>query len=611
MISISLRRVLLVGGLTAAIAVPAIAAEAPNGEVIFYEKCASCHVQGTPDGRAPLVDALAKRTRHSIVVALASGTMWLQGLGLTDSEHEAVAAFLVPNDKAPKDLSAANMCTKVTPISAKYGQINWNGWGNGLGNTRHQTDTTLTAANVPKLKLKWVFGLQDEATSFGQQTVAAGRSFFGIGNGTVFALDAESGCTIWSFKADTSVRTAPNLQKVGNKYFLYFGDSAGSIYGVDAETGKFAWKAHPESFNLAKIVGAVQYADGRVYVGIDGNDDVAAGDLKYPCCTYRGSVVSLDAVTGKLIWKTWTIPEEPRFMGKKKNGADWFAPAGAGVWSSPTLDPKRNTMYVTTGDCHVAPAAATCDSVIALEMDSGKVKWVFQATKGDGFNLSCIDRYAKPGESETCQEGAPDSDFSSSAILVERPNGKRMLLAGQKSGVMHALDADTGKVLWQTRVSLYGVGGGIMWGSSADNNAVYIGSVTPLAGQAGNSLGAPGTTALDIDTGEVLWRALAPKPDCTPGPRCSVSVSAGITSIPGVVFVPSRDGHLRAYASKDGALIWDFNSKREFETVNGIKAQGGTFGSAGATIVGNSLYVGAGYRDPVGGNAIIAFEVAP
>ena len=590
----------------AAVAMPAIGAEKPNGEVLFYEKCANCHVMGTPDGRAPLVDALAKRSRHSIVVALASGTMWLQGLGLSNDEHAALAEFIVPNDTVVKDMSGENMCKTVTPISAKYAEINWNGWGNGPANTRHQANTTINAANVPKLKLKWVFGLQDESTTFGQQTIAGGRAFFGVGNGTVFALDADSGCTIWAYKAEAAVRTAPNLQKVGDSYFLYFGDASGTAYGINAETGKEVWKSHPEDFHLAKIVGALQFANGLVYVGLDGNDDVAAGDPKYPCCSFRGSVVALDATTGKQVWKSFTNSEAPHFIKKKRNGVDLIAPSGAGIWSSPTLDPKHNTLYVTTGDCHSAPAGDACDSVIAYSMDKGEKKWLFQATKGDGYNLSC----SRVKDSETCEVGAPDSDFSSSAILVERPNGKRMLLAGQKSGVMHALDADTGKVLWQTRVSTYGVAGGIVWGSAADDKAVYAGSLTPLTDDAGEPMESAGVTAVDIDTGRVLWRSLIPKgPDCKPGSfRCKSTISAALTSVPGVVFVPARDGHLRAFATKDGALLWDYNSKVAYETVNGIRAEGGTFGSPGATIVGDSLYIGSGYRDAIG-NAIIAFEV--
>jgi len=605
------RRGLMAAGLAIAIAGPAAAAEEINGEVIFYERCASCHVPVTEsDGRAPPVEALAQRSRRSITVALASGSMWIQGLSLTHAEHAALAEFLVPDDVAGRapDLSGANMCKSVKPLDARINEPSWNGWGVDSKNARYQTNTTLNASNIPKLKIKWAFGLQDMSTTFGQPTIVGGRMFLGTGNGMVFALDADEGCTVWTYKADASVRTAPNIQKIDGRYMIFFGDSMGNLYGNDAETGKGIWKVRHDDYRLSKIVGALQYHDGKLYVGLNGNEDVAAGDLMYPCCTYRGSVISMDAKTGALIWKTYTVKEEPVFIKKRSNGVDMFGPAGAGIWTSPTLDPKHNLVYVTTSDCHVDPASDACDAIIAYSMDKGKRMWIFQATEGDGFNIACV----RPDRDkiETCQKGAPDSDFASSAILSERPNGKRILLAGQKSGVMHAVDADTGKVLWQTRVGLNALAGGIVWGSAADDKAVYVASLTPLTDEAGKKIGPPGLTALDIDTGKVLWRAFTPeKPTCAGQPRCTGGLAAAVTLIPGAVIAPSKDGQLRAYSTKDGAVLWDYNALRDFETVNGIKAFGGSFGSAGATVAGNSLYVGSGYRGDPKGNAVLAFEL--
>ena len=590
-------------------------AEAPDGEVVFYGHCASCHVasgSAQQENRAPSVEAISHKTRKAVRAALTTGPMWIIGAELTHQEQEAVVAFLVPKDTPTPDQSANNKCKAVSPFGPNLTQASWNGFGNGIGNDRLQTQTTLNAGNVAKLKLKWAFGIADTGTAFGQPTIIGDRLFFGSGDGTVYSLDRNTGCTIWAFHADTIVRSPVNVQTIGARNLAFFGDAAGNVYAVDAETGKRVWKVHPEEHKTAKITASPQIYKGRVYVGITGGEDIAAAFLKYPCCTFRGSMVALDAATGKQIWKTYTIAEKAHFIKKRKDGVDLFAPGGAGVWVAATIDPARNALYVGTSDCHVVPTADTCDSIMAFDLDNGKTLWHFAGTHNDAFNMGCV---KKEMREETCTSPIEDTDFAQPPMIRKLPNGKEVLVVGQKNGVVHALDPDNqGKELWGTKIGLGGGGGGIKWGSSADDQNIYVANVRNLVDENGKDLGSPGVVAVRIADGKIVWRTLAPAPSCKGADGCSAALDATVTLVPGVLFSGSKDGHLRAYATKDGSIIWDIDTAKDFTTVNGVTAKGGSFGGVpGPTIVGNNLYVGSGYGSLAGmqGNALLAFELTP
>jgi polyvinyl alcohol dehydrogenase (cytochrome) len=537
--------------------------------------------------------------------------MWLIGSQLTLEEREAVIAF--PKEAITPDLSTNNKCQYITPFVPNLTQPSWNGFGNGIDNARFQSETSLNASNVRKLKLKWVFGIGDTETAYGQPTIIGDRLFFGAGDGTVYSLDRQTGCTIWAYHATTSVRTAVTVQKVGERSLAFFGDQVGNVYAVDAETGKGVWQVRPEEHRATKITGAPQFYKSRLYVGFSSAEDVAAGFLKYPCCTFRGSVVALDSATGKQIWKTYTIAEKPHFIKKREDGVDMFGPAGAGVWGAPAIDPKRNALYVGTGNCYVVPAADTCDSVLALNLDTGQMNWHFQATPNDAFNLSCplLEHEASDREkkSETCSNSPLDVDMAQAMILGKLTDGRDILIAGQKSGDIWGLDPDNqGKVIWRTKF------GGTRWGSAIDQENVYVGSFDRMINDTGKKLRAPGLAAIRIADGKKVWRALAPEPTCRSFNGCHAAFDSSVTLIWGVLFAGSRDGHLRAYSTKDASIIWDFDALQEFETVNGVKAHGGSFGGAsGPTIVGDMLYVGSGYGSlsRIPGNALLAFEIQP
>ena len=284
------------------------------------------------------------------------------------------------------------------------------------------------------------------------------------------------------------------------------------------------------------------------------------------------------------------------------------------MWAAPTLDTERRIIYVTTGDNYADPATKTSDAIVAFDMKTGKFLWSQQFLANDAWNIAC-----DSDQEHNCPEArGPDLDFGSSPIL-RKINGKRVLVAGQKSGVVHAVDPDNkGQILWQERVGKGGLIGGIQWGPAADDDVMYValsdigvktkqteaGTVSELDSSVGG-----GIFAIRLTDGERIWET--PPPGCGERKNCSPAQSAAISVIPGVVFSGSVDGHLRAYSTKDGKVIWDHNAVQEYTTVNGVKASGGSFDFSGPTIVNGMLYTNSGYGMWGGlpGNVLLAFSV--
>jgi polyvinyl alcohol dehydrogenase (cytochrome) len=353
-----------------------------------------------------------------------------------------------------------------------------------------------------------------------------------------------------------------------------------------------------------------------LYVPVAGVGEEGAGSRAgYACCTFRGSVVALEAATGTIHWKTYTIEEKPAPRGKDSNGHLKWGPSGAGVWSAPTIDPNRHMLYVGTGNMFSGPQKPTSDAIIAMDLDSGAVKWVSQRTPSDISIGGCRDRYAK--RPDCPEEVGPDLDFASSPMLVGLPNGRDLIIAGQKSAVAWALDPDNeGAVVWQYRAGKGGPYGGIEWGTATDGEQAFLAVADDQSAlysrpedKAGQTPG--GLHAVKLATGERTWFAPPPPLKCASGPGCSAAQSAAITAIPGVVFSGSFDGGIRGFSTRDGSVLWEFDTNREFETVNGMKAKGASIGGPGPVIVDGMLYVNSGYGSTGGrpGNVLLAFDV--
>ena len=495
----------------------------------------------------------------------------------------------------------ASNCSASAP--ARIDGASWNGWADAA-NTRFQPAKAagLTAQSTPSLKLKWAFGFPGVTNAEGTPAMAGGRIFVGAANGAVYSLDARSGCTYWSYTAAAGVRNSP----VAGGGSVYFGDLHGNVYALDVASGRLLWKTRADEHPSAVITGSPKLDSGRLYVPVSGRDEaMAATRPDFECCTFRGSLVALDAATGRQIWKAYTIPDTPKVTGKNAKGAKTWGPSGAVPWSSPTLDFAKRAIYIGTGVNYSNPPTASSDAILAFDMDSGRLLWSRQLTGGDSYNFAC------GAQDKTNCPKLPfiDSDFGNSGILRSLGGGKRILVAGDKSGVVYGIDPDDkGKVLWRKKIAGGGVNGGFMWGGASDEQGVAYFGVSDFA--AGKPEAGGGLVALRLSTGEKLWLTAAPKPMCGSAPGCSAAQPAPVSVIPGVAFLGSWDGHLRAYETKSGRIIWDFDTARDFETVNGVKARGGSINSMGPIIAGGMLYITSGYPGSgMPGNALLAFSV--
>jgi polyvinyl alcohol dehydrogenase (cytochrome) len=348
-----------------------------------------------------------------------------------------------------------------------------------------------------------------------------------------------------------------------------------------------------EDHPLARITGAPTLYESRLYVPVSSTEERAGGiGSVYPCCTFRGSVVALDANTGKQIWKTYTVSEAPKAAGKTSKGVTVWTPNGGAVWNSPTVDVKRHALYIGTGDAYEPPATSTTDAIMALDMATGKILWAHQDTENDAWLSGC----GMKDSSENCPKDiGPDYDFGASPILRNLPGGKRILVAGQKSGMVWGHDPDQeGTVVWKTQLVQKLALGMITFGGAADDQNAYFGLRTG------------GIAAVRLTNGEKRWFTPIEGP-AGPGAR---GETAAVTVIPGVVLSTSWEGVVRAFSTEDGKLLWEYNTIRDFETVNGVPAKGGSMAAPGPTVVDGTVYVGSGYTFSVGiaGNVLLAFS---
>jgi polyvinyl alcohol dehydrogenase (cytochrome) len=531
---------------------------------------------------------------------------------LSAADKRAVAEYLAgPAGPATSSraVSTGLCATADAPLGDPLAGPHWIGWGADPANTRFQTqkDAGIPADDVPRLKLKWAFGFPEATQASAQPSIAAGRVFVGSQKGAVYALDAATGCAHWSFTAAAGVRTAITVGRMRPsgppRPAVFFGDLAAHVYALDAATGEKLWQVQVDDHPAARVTGSPVLYESRLYVPVSSVEEVAGGRPAYECCRFRGSVVALDAGTGKVIWKSFAIPGEPRPTRKTPAGRQLWGPAGAAIWSSPTIDVKRRLIYVGTGNAYTEPAAETTDAILAIDMATGDVRWSRQMTPKDVFVMGC--QTPNPNCPETI---GPDFDFGAPPILRSLSAGRDILVAGQKSGVAYGLDPDReGAIVWQFRAGQGGPLGGIEWGMAADEERVYV----PVSDVLRPAREAGGLFALRLATGEKVWHAPAPALTCTEGRGCTGAQSAAITVMPGAVFSGSVDGHLRAYSTKDGRILWDYDTAREFDTVNHVKATGGSIDAAGPVIAGGLLLTNSGYGQWRGkpGNVLLAFDV--
>ncbi|SHF11682.1 outer membrane protein assembly factor BamB family protein [Streptoalloteichus hindustanus] len=534
-----------------------------------------------------------------------------------------LAALLLTSGVSPAADPAADA---PEAFSGASWAADWPTWQKDLSGSRsNRAERRITPDNVENLRLKWAFthpqpkGLPDgvRLTARSQPAVVNGVAYFGSTDGKFYAVNARTGKTKWELDLNevnsgsgfTAVRNSPAVS--GGK--IFFGDYAGHLYAVDQKSGELVWSTkidnHPQGLTTSSPI----VHGGRVYVGVSSAENT--GGIETACCTFRGHVDALDANTGALVWRHYTVPEA-KAVGTWPNGATRYEPSGGGVWSSPVIDPSTRTLYVGTGQNYTGKEGET-DTVLALDIANGEVRWKRQMTFPDVWRQVCADPSAPPGYCPGAKEGAAlDYDFGAMPNIFSA-NGRKLVGIGQKNGMYHVFDAHTGEVVWQRQLGKpwpNGGVGGIQWGASYDGKRLYV--ATWFAD--------PGSLfALDPATGRTLWETKHPANGCSTGGAakhpevCALANTPAVSTSPGLVYEGSADGKMRAYSAENGKVLWEFDTIREFQGVNGLTGHGqGISGAGGAVIADGVLYVNSGYFGQYGrfyptdkGSVLLAFSL--
>jgi polyvinyl alcohol dehydrogenase (cytochrome) len=440
-----------------------------------------------------------------------------------------------------------------------------------MGSHYNPGETAITPQNVAQLKTKWVFQTEGDVSS--QPVIVGGVLYFGSWDGKEYAVDAKTGKKIWEYDCGQSSRNGASYGDGS----LFFADMAGFLHALDAKTGALKWKkkidSHPDTVGTSSPI----YHNRRVYIGVASHEEGwILRNPNYQCCTFRGSVVAFDAATGNEAWRFYIIPDTPKEQGKDKKGRTIIGPSGGAIWSTVSLDPVAGRVYVTTGNQYTQPASKYCNAIIALEMKTGKEIWTYQATPKDIWTFGCRDN-------PECDD--MDVDFGTAPVFVKGAGGKRLIVAGQKSGWAYAVDPDTGKQVWGVQVGPGGKLGGIEFGLASDGERVYAAiSNHPKQGS---------VSALDGSTGKILWQTPSPDNKANFGP---ITVTGKGDNR--LVWAGSQGGFVRAYDWRDGKILWQFDT--------------GASVGGGVTVVDGMAYVGSGYtflRIGKANNKLYAFSL--
>jgi polyvinyl alcohol dehydrogenase (cytochrome) len=583
----------------------------PRGEKIFKEVCAPCHEHG--GARAPDAYLLKLMTPDSIYGTLTTGAMRIQAQGLDDEEKSAVVEFLA-GARAPADAKLLPPRCRGPAAKFDFGRPPpFSGWGFDPANTRYVDSRAsgLSAANISRLRLKWSFGVKGAIRMASQPALGGGAIYIGGQDGSVYALEQGSGCLRWQFHAPAEVRTgivvSPwNGGDVSARPRVYFGDLIGNIYAVDAISGDLLWRDHVDAHPASTLTAAPVLQGDRLYVAVSSIEEGVSG--RYDCCTFRGSIVAYEARSGKRVWQSYLLPKAV-FRGTTSSGEKVYAPAGLAIWGAPAIDERRGLLYFGTGDSYTSPAPKLSDAIVALRLDTGKIAWSYQATRHDAWNVGCMMK-----EKPNCpRENGPDHDFGTAAILAADSRGKERVFAGQKSGWVHAVDPDTGQLLWKTRVGRGGLMGGVYFGLATREDMLFVPVNDAPDGGVHDEAAKPGLYALDVRDGRVLWQVPIDADACKDrGAQCALGIAAPVTATGDLLIAGAGDGELRIYGARSGEKLWQYDTAQTVATVGGGSAHGGSIGGgAGPLVWGGTLIVesGYGFAGRMPGNVMLVFEL--
>ena len=584
----------------------------PYAETLYRDFCAACH-DGENTG-APSREALEMLSSSQIIAAMTRGVMAQQAARLPGFDKEILATYLAAktDDARRRERDMPRCEGELAYTEAPV----WDRWGGDPRNSRFRNSdkTAIRRGNIDRLKVKWVFGFPNASRARSQPAATREAIFTGSQDGTVYALDTDTGCIWWTFYADAEVRVAPLLRsdQRGLPSELIFSDFNANVYALRANTGELLWRTSVKDHPVSTLTGAPSLFDDTLYVPLSSTEVVSAVNPQYECCTFRGGVVALDANTGKRRW-TFNTVTPPLPTSQNAAGAQLYGPSGAPVWSAPTIDASRGLLYFGTGENYSMPASDLSDAIVALHLSDGRIAWANQTLQGDTWNAAC--EYGKSGESAeiNCPDiRGPDFDFGAPPILTTLANGQDIILAGQKSGMVYAMDPENnGRTLWAIRAGMGGYKGGIHWGMASDGETLFVGVADTPGHRQSVGPARSGIHAYDPATGELRWARLERGLCEEAKMRCWAAASAPVTATDELVLVGGLDGVLRIHSSRSGELLWSYDTVRVYDTVNGVTAKGGSIDSAGPVLIDGKLILNSGYDKfrEIPGNALIVFEL--
>jgi polyvinyl alcohol dehydrogenase (cytochrome) len=647
----------------------AVAEQAHPGEAVYQQWCASCHDDGGRSG-APSLEAIRTLNRASVRYALELGYMKIQAEDVPPADLAQLIDWL-PAAEGDSDawIEAARCPVKLREVrlegarraSGTFGVVN-----TGI-RAQSAEDAGLRRAQMKDLEIAWVAAFPKSPTMRSQPVVVGDTIFIAATDAArLYALDTHTGCIKWSYASEMTLRSSLTFADATERSpaAIIMGDAAGFVHAVDARTGRRLWVSNARLNDYNRITGAPVVHDGKVITPVSAIEVTYAAADDYECCKGQGALVAFDLSTGDRLWTGRTM-EEARPTRLGRTGTQQWGPSGAIIWSTPTIDAKRNLAYAGTGENVSWPATDTSDAVIAYDLDTGARRWVFQATRSDIWNYACGRQGANcdwPGEYHS-----PDHDFGATAMLITRKDGSELVIAAQKSGVIWALNPDTGALVWSNKVGRGSAMGGAHWGLAYDGELIFAPMNDPdrPAGPDENPLYGPGVHALDAMTGEIVWsykpnrrdcgeelppaRAFAPPPQwrlapvsapVTPTPRspprpgpspsagtasgaagaapvrrtttpCRLGMSPAPLLVDGALVTGTTQGMLRIFDGKTGEVLFEYMTNRHFPaTATGIEGKGGGLDSAPYIAGDGGLFVQSGYarfgQPP--GNVLIAFR---
>ena len=466
-----------------------------------------------------------------------------------------------------------------------------------------------------------------------QPVIIGETMYIGDKAGKLFALDRSSGCVRNHIDILAGLRSAITVVQLSDgRQLLIFANSLATVFAVDPDSFEVVWQKRVSISDYSVVTGSISYHDGRLYVPVSSYEVAAAGSPGLTCCTSHGAVIALGAATGNEHW-SWNTTPDASLQKTELNGREHYGPSGASSWTTPAIDIIRGRIYIGTGQNFSPPATDTSDSIIALDMYSGERVWKFQAIEGDVWNAACLN-----GGPNCPENPGEDFDFGASVIIADLVDGQQVLLAGQKSGEVFALNPDPkgseGEVLWRNRISQGTSNGGVHWGMALSGDQLFVAISDPERDTPGYTPH-PGLSALDINNGNILWehpiqrgcdydyghRPLvglentrnAVQQDVSAQYKCSYyfGLSSAVTATGELVFSAGLDGKIRAFSSNNGEILWQTDTAVPFETVNGIDGHGGAIDVAGQVVADGWLYVLSGYSmfGQLPGNVLLAYKV--